>query len=226
MDSDADTPPGHCDFSAAPVNVSARPRHHNTNGTTLCSWPSAKALRYLLYFCLRPMLLLPSWDTDCLLDWLNITRLQLARACTACSMPADPGSRMYCCSFPALHSTARLGNVQTVRRRALGGDAAKEAAEPAYNKGVTGIDERPKLIMLRALLLRLWDSFELPPNPLDGDPPSLPRTAYACSGCDSVTCGFMQRPKLVLLCALLWESSELISLWRVTQPVSLEAHME
>lgn len=52
-------------------------------------------------------------------------------------------------------------------RRPLGDHLVEEAAEDGYNKGAA-FAERKDLLVLRALLLRLWDSFELPPNPLDG----------------------------------------------------------
>lgn len=58
------------------------------------------------------------------------------------------------------------GTRQVVGRRPLGEDAAEQAAEPAYQVGATDLDNR-KLVLLRSLLLRLWDSYELPPNPLD-----------------------------------------------------------
>jgi len=58
---------------------------------------------------------------------------------------------------------APAGARQVVGRRPLGEDAAEQAAEPAYQMGATDLDNR-KLVLLRSLLLRLWDSYELPPN--------------------------------------------------------------
>lgn len=176
MDSDADTPPRRSAFSDVPVNVSARPRHRNTSGNTPSSRPCAQALRYLLCSHLFPCC--------CFRRGTQTVSFTGSRS-RACSWhvhaPPAPCLQIQvpaCTAFlslpyPTLHSTARLGTAQTVRRRALDDAAVAEAAEPAYNKGVTGFAERPKLVMLRALLLRLWDSFELPPNPLDGDPKSL-----------------------------------------------------
>ena len=57
--------------------------------------------------------------------------------------------------------------LQVVPHRPLGDHLVEEAAEDGYNKGAA-LTERQDLVVLRALLLRLWDSFELPPNPLDG----------------------------------------------------------
>ena len=57
--------------------------------------------------------------------------------------------------------------MQVVPHRPLGDNLVEEAAEDGYNKGAA-LAERKDLLVLRALLLRLWDAFELPPNPLDG----------------------------------------------------------
>ena len=84
----------------------------------------------------------------------------------------------HCRAQPHLHLHTHCSGVlqplcraalQVVGRRALDDNFVEEAAEAGYNKGANGTPlERPALAVLRALLLRLWDSFELPPNPLDG----------------------------------------------------------
>lgn len=224
--SDADTPPRRCAVSASPVNVSARPRHRNTNGHTpgplLKHCATSCVSAFVPCCCFRHGTQTVSFTGSTLraCSWhvhvLPASCLQIkVSACTAVLfLPyvAHPG--LVLCR---LSGGARLMPTQSWRPPS----PRTTRASPAWTSA------RSWSCCARCCCA-CGTLSSCRPTPWTVAHLSSQEQYMSCTGCVSVTCGFiiMQRPKLVLLCALLWESFELISPWMVTQPVSLEVHME